>query len=94
MPVPNTKISVKITPNSGRNEIAGLSGEVWRIKVAAPPEKGKANKELIEFLSEILGIRKDKITLIRGLTSHNKVIAIDGLSPEAISARFSAGKKP
>ena len=93
MPKILTNISVKVTPNAGRNEILGLSEGVWRIKVAAPPDKGKANKLLIEFLSEILDVKKDSLSLVRGQTSHKKVISIDGLSAEEASRRLAAGKK-
>ncbi len=83
-----TRISIKAQPNAGRNEVAGLANGVWKIKVAAPPDKGKANKELIEFLSDTLGVRKDSITILKGETSHNKIVAIEGLSAEEIARRL------
>jgi uncharacterized protein len=89
MPKMQTKISVKVTPNSGRNEVVGLANGVWRIKVAAPPDKGKANKELIEFLSETLGLKKDAIGILKGQTSHHKIVYIDGLTAEEAAARLS-----
>ena len=79
------KISVKVLPNAGRNEIVGLANDVWRIKVAAPPDKGKANKELTEFLSEVLGTRKDAIELIKGQASHNKLLCITGKTLEEVN---------
>jgi uncharacterized protein len=89
MPEKNTRIAVKVTPNAGRNEVLGLTSGVWRIKIAAPPDKGKANRELIEFLSDLLGLRKDNIEIIKGQTSHNKLVLISGLSPEDVSRRLS-----
>jgi uncharacterized protein (TIGR00251 family) len=83
------RISVKVTPGAARNEMQGLTNGIWRIKIAATPEKGKANKELIEFLSDRLGIKKDRINILKGQTSHNKIIAIEGLSVEEISTRLS-----
>jgi uncharacterized protein (TIGR00251 family) len=75
-----TKISVKVQPNAGRNEIVGLVEGVWKVKIGAPPDKGKANKELLDFLSEVLDIRKDSLSLVRGQTSHNKVVEVEGLT--------------
>jgi uncharacterized protein len=86
------KIAVKITPSAGRNEILSLTNDIWRIKIAAPPEKGKANKELIEFLSERLGIKKDSVIIIKGQTSHNKIVAISGVSHEMILRRLTPNK--
>ena len=40
-------LNVKVTPNSAKNEVLGLTNGVWRVKIAAPPDKGKANKETL-----------------------------------------------
>jgi len=84
-----TRISVKVQPNAGRNEILGVSNGIWRIKIAAPPDKGKANKELIELLSERLNIKKDNLYLLRGQISHNKIIGINGLTQEDVIKRLT-----
>jgi len=85
----STKLSVKVTPNAGRNAVSGFTDGVLYIKIAAPPEKGKANKELIDYLSRTLGVGKSSLHLIKGQTSRNKVISIEGLSQADIIRRFS-----
>ncbi len=87
-----SKLSIKVIPNSSKNEIVGLKDGVWKLKIAAPPDKGKANKELIDFLSERLGLRKADLNLIKGQASHNKLIVIDGLTEEEISRRLAMDK--
>lgn len=77
---PGIRLAVKVTPNARRNEIIGEREGVLHIKIAAAPEKGKANKELTNFLAEKSGIRKSFITIIKGHTSRNKVISIQGIS--------------
>ncbi len=74
------KIAVQIHPGAAKNEITGVQNDVIRIKIAAPPVKGKANKELIDYLSRLLDISKDRLNIIKGHTSKNKLISIDGLS--------------
>ena len=76
------RISVKVYPYAVRNEIVGLSNGVLCIKISAPPVKGKANWELIAFLSRLVGRNKVSISIVRGHTTRNKVIVIDGLSQE------------
>jgi len=76
------RISVRVYPSAAKNEIAGLTDGELRVKIAAPPVKGKANRELIAFLSRLLGVKKDSISIIKGHTARNKVIIIDGLSRE------------
>lgn len=82
MPIPENKarISVQVYTNAIRNEIVDLSNGILRVKLSAPPVKGKANRELVAFLSRLLGLKKDSISIIKGHTTRNKVVVIDGLS--------------
>jgi len=83
-----TRFSVKIYPNAQKNEVVDLWNGVVRIRVSAPPEKGKANKELIDFLHQKLDISKDRIIIIRGETSRNKIISVTGLEIDQVMARL------
>ncbi len=79
-------LKVKIVPNSKQNQIVGfyedakakpgINTKILKIKIAATPEKGKANEELIRFLSEIFNIPQKNITILRGHTSPIKTIQI------------------
>ena len=82
------KISLSVYPNASRNEIVGFTDGVLLVKVSAPPVKGKANKELITYLSRLLGVGKGSINIIKGHTARNKVVAIDGLSQEEVMKRL------
>ena len=83
------KISLRVYPNAARSEVIGFTDGVLRVRVAAPPVKGEANKELIAFLSKVLAVGKGTLTIVKGHTSRSKVIAIDGLSQEDIMKRLS-----
>ena len=82
-------LQVKVTPNASRNEIIGLADGVLQVKIAAPPTKGKANRELTAFLSQALGVKKSSLSIVKGQTSRNKVIAIEGLSRDDIMRQLS-----
>ena len=84
------RISLLVYPNAARNEVLGFTEGVLRVKVTAPPAKGKANKELIAFLGQLLDVGKGSINIIKGHTSRNKLIAIDGLSQEEVMRRLSS----
>jgi len=84
------KIALKVTPGARRNEILGWEddypqiGRVLRLKIAAPPVEGKANKEIVAFMAKTLGIPKSAVELLHGSTGRIKLIQIpDGadLSP-------------
>jgi uncharacterized protein len=85
------RISVKVTPNSPFNQIQGLANGVWKVRVAAPPDKGKANKELLDFLTRKLNLRKDNLTLLRGASSRTKMIGVTGLAQEEVFRLLSLG---
>jgi hypothetical protein len=75
------KINVHITPNAKKSEVIGeepdlFGGKTLKIKVAAPPIEGKANKELIKILSEHYNTPKSTIHIVAGDKSRNKLIEI------------------
>ena len=78
-----TVLSVRVTPKASQNAVTGLytaaDGHVsLSIKVTAAPDKGKANKAVIEVLSDELGFAKTAFVLIRGETDRNKLLAFSG----------------
>ena len=82
------KISLRVYPNASRNEVVGFAGGVLRVKIAAPPVNGKANRELIVFLSQLLGVSKGALTIVQGHTSPSKIIVIAGLNQEEVTKRL------
>ncbi|MDD4874403.1 MAG: DUF167 domain-containing protein [Dehalococcoidales bacterium] len=88
------KIAVQISPGASKNEITGIVNDILRIKIAAPPVKGKANKELIDYLSHLLCISKDRLDILKGHTSKNKLISIDGLSKVSALEKLLSSTAP
>ena len=58
--------------------------------MAAPPVEGRANRELMSFLAERLGISRSSVVIVRGHTSKDKLIEVLGLSAEEVAARLSS----
>jgi uncharacterized protein (TIGR00251 family) len=84
-----TRISLHVYTNAPRNQVVGFSGGVLGVKVAAPPLKGQANRELVAFLSQLLGVSQGSLAILKGHTSRNKLIAVSGLSREEVIRRLS-----
>jgi hypothetical protein len=73
------RLSVKVVPKSARNEIVEqLADGTLRIKVAAAPEKGRANAELCDFLAAEFGVAKSKVEVVAGHGSQRKQVVISG----------------
>ena len=86
-------LTIQIQPRAKRSEVLGFTDGILKLKIAAPPIEGKANKEVISFLSDVLDIPKSNIDLEHGHTSKNKVIAINGLDRESIYERIEAARR-
>ncbi len=80
-----TRLTVQVQPNAARNEVLGLREGALHIKIAAPPVKGKANQELIKYLSSILGIARSRIAILKGATNRKKLVGIEGLDRERVT---------
>lgn len=73
----NMKYTIKVIPKSSQNQIVEQKDDFLKIKLKAIPEKGKANDELIKFLSKHFKIPKSNINIIKGQTNKNKIIEIN-----------------
>jgi uncharacterized protein (TIGR00251 family) len=80
-------LSLYIQPGSKKSEWMGLHDGTPKLKIAAQPIEGKANKEIIEFLSDYLDIPKSLISIKSGDTGRKKVIEI-GKASEEIAAKL------
>ena len=69
-------LTVKVHPRGGKFELGRVVGDALRVKVASPPEQGRATDELLAGLAETFGVRPGSVTLIRGALTPQKVIRI------------------
>lgn len=76
------KLALKVTPGARKNEILGWEddypqvGRVLKVRIAAPPVEGKANKEIIHFLAKFLGVPKSSIEVVHGTSGRIKLVEI------------------
>lgn len=83
---------VKVTTGSSKNEVLGIKDGVLRVKITAAPDKGKANKELVDFLSGVFGVKKSSVLVIKGEKSRNKSVRIDGITKEIFDIKCGGVK--
>ncbi len=75
-------LRLHIVPGASRTEVAGLQGDRLKVRVAAAPEKGAANRELLAFLARRLGVPKRALRLSGGAASRAKAVELLDLSPD------------
>ncbi|MBE0535079.1 MAG: DUF167 domain-containing protein [Phycisphaerae bacterium] len=81
--------TVKVVPASSRTAMAGEMEGMLKVKVQAPPEKGKANDCLLAFLAGKLGVRKNAVEITSGMSHPVKQIAVQGLTVAGAKEKLS-----
>ncbi len=82
------RVGVRCVPRAGADRIDGVVEGALRIHVAAPAADGAANEALLRLLASELGVPRNTVRLIAGATGRNKVVAIEGVDPERLVARW------
>lgn len=81
-------LSVHAQPGAGRTQVVGRHGAAVKIRVAAPPEQGRANEALVGLLAERLGVPAKAVTLAVGASSRSKQFRIEGVDPAGFADRL------
>ncbi len=82
-------ITIRLTPRMAKNEIYDILDDgTVKIRLTAPPVEGKANKELVKFLSQILDVPVSDIEIIAGLTGHDKLVSILNIDSELVQQKI------
>jgi uncharacterized protein (TIGR00251 family) len=81
-------MAVHITPRSRKNELTGISADgTLRVRLAAPPVEGAANKALLELLAHILGVRTSNLEIIAGEKGRDKIVSVVDLDAHTVEER-------
>ena len=84
---------VQVVPRASRSEIVGEHNAALRVRIAAPPVNGAANKELVRTLSRALGVRQAAIEITSGQASKTKQVRVTGASTRAFQELLARASK-
>ena len=85
---PDVTFVAKVVPGSSKTAVVGILDHMIKVKVAAPPEKGKANQCLIAFLAKKLGLRKKAVGIVMGQGNPIKHVRVTGISAETLRKKL------
>jgi len=85
----SVKLSVKVVPCASRDEISGWPGDELKVRVSAPPEKGKANKAVERVLANALGLSSKDVSVVAGKTNPGKTVELNGIDETELHQRLS-----
>ncbi len=79
---------VHVQPKARRDAVVGVIDGRLKVAVRQPPERGKANRAVLQLLAETLGVRKNALCLVSGHTSSRKTVRVQGLSATTLEQRL------
>ena len=92
----STRVRLRVSPGARSAQVVGRHGEAWKVRVAAPPEGGRANDAVVGLLAETLSLPRNAVTLVSGHSARDKIVRLDGLDQTQIERRLQSavGKEP
>ena len=80
----STRLRLRVAPGARRPGVVGRHGDAWKLRIAAPPEDGRANDAVVRLLSETLHVPREAVTLVSGHGGRDKIVELAGLAPSKI----------
>jgi uncharacterized protein (TIGR00251 family) len=87
------RLRVRVVPGARRTGVAGRHGEGWKVRVSAPPERGKANDAVARLIADELGVSVRDVAVVSGTLTRDKVVEVEGLSTREAERRLAARKE-
>lgn len=89
MAAPSTRLRVRVAPGARSSAIVGRHGDGWKVRVSAPPERGRANAAVVGVIAQALGLERENVKLVGGAAGRDKVFELTGLSQAEADHRLA-----
>jgi uncharacterized protein len=86
-------LRLRVVPGARREELVGRYGEGWKLRVAAPPERGAANAAAVRVLARALGLAERDVTLVSGHGARDKIVNVAGITPAETESRLASAER-
>ena len=90
-PEQHGRVRLRVQPKASRDTVGGVKDGTLQVSVKATPEKGKANKAVTDLLADALGVPKSAVVIVRGHSSRDKWIQVEGMTAQQVYARMAKG---
>jgi len=87
MSAPSTRLRLRVSPGA-RTRSIDRHGDGWKIRVAAAPERGKANEAVVRFLAERLELPRESVQLVSGHSGPDKIVELTGIEQAEAERRL------
>jgi len=86
----STRLQLRVSPGASRPGIVGRHGEAWKVRVAAPPEDGRANDALVRLLADTLALPQRDVAIVSGHGARDKIVTLEGIAPDEAERRLES----
>jgi len=86
------RLNLRVSPGAGHSAVVGRHGDAWKLRVAAAPERGRANASVIDLLATSLEVGRPDVRIVGGTVSRDKVVEIVGLTLEEAERRLATAQ--
>jgi uncharacterized protein len=84
-----SRLRLHVSQGGRETRVLGRHGDGWKVRVAATPERGRANEELLRHLAERLDLPRDRLEIVSGAGSRRKTVALTGLGQDEAELRLA-----
>jgi uncharacterized protein len=86
------RLALRVSPGARRSAVVGRHGDAWKIAVAATPQRGRANADVVRLVARALDVPTARVILVRGSAARDKVIEIEGITTEEAERRLAGAR--
>lgn len=90
---PRTRLRLRVVPGAGRAGFVGRYGAAWKVRVAAPPERGRANDAVLKLLSDTLALPRASVSLVSGHGGRDKIVELAGITEAELESRLASAER-
>jgi uncharacterized protein (TIGR00251 family) len=86
----STRLRLRVSPGANRAGVVGRYEEGWKVRVAAVPDRGRANEAVVRLLAEALSVPRDAVKLVSGGSARDKIVELTGIDRTQVERRLSS----
>ena len=88
-----TRLRLRVVPGAGSAGVVGRHGDGWKVRVTAPPERGRANAAVVELVAATLALPRASVSLVSGHGGRDKILELAGISETELEGRLASAER-
>jgi uncharacterized protein len=88
-----TRLRLRVSPGAKRAGVVGRHGDAWKVRVAAPPEGGRANGAVVRLIADAVAVPMDAVTVVSGHGGRDKIVELAGIDRSLTERRLTSAAR-